>query len=58
MVAAYILIRIAATDPLQVLDELRRLDAVRSAHVLLGPTDAIAFVECVDHERLRAAIMP
>ncbi len=57
MVAAYILIRIAASDPLEILEQLRRMNAVRSAHILLGPTDAIAYVECADHDQLRAAIL-
>ncbi len=57
MVAAYILISVGAGDPLEVMDQLRMLPAVKHAHILLGPTDAIAFVECEDHHRLRETIL-
>ncbi len=57
MVAVYILIKMAARDPLEVLDQLRGIPAVKAAHVLLGPTDAIAFVECADHDRLRETLL-
>jgi hypothetical protein len=57
MVAAYILITISTADPLDVLTKLRALPAVKQAHALLGPTDCIAFVECVDHATLRDAVL-
>ena len=57
MVAAYVLISISAADPLDVVTALRALPAVRQAHVLLGPTDCLAFVECADHAVLRDALL-
>ena len=57
MIAAYVLNTISAADPLEVVAALHALPAVRQAHVLLGPTDCIAFVECADHAALRDAIL-
>ncbi len=57
MVAAYVLISISPVDPLEVVTALQALPAVKQAHVLLGPTDCIAYVECADHAALRDVLM-
>ncbi len=57
MVMAYLFIQISATDPLEVVRALRQLPAVQQAHVVLGPIDCIAFIECADHEELRETII-
>jgi DNA-binding Lrp family transcriptional regulator len=56
-VAAYVLIEIAEADPLAVTAALRALPGVQQAHVLLGPTDCVAFVVCPDHAALRDLIL-
>jgi DNA-binding Lrp family transcriptional regulator len=57
MVMAYIFLQISATDLLKVLSALRQIPVVKEAHVLLGPTDCIALIECADHEALQESIL-
>ena len=57
MVAAYVLLTIRAVDPLEILGQLRAIPMVQQAHILLGPTDAIVYIECPDHETLRETIL-
>ena len=57
MVAAYVLLTVRAVDPLELLGQLRATPMVKQAHVLLGPTDAIVYIECADHEALRETIL-
>lgn len=57
MVRAYVFIQISATDPLEVLAALRQIPAVQQAHVLLGPIDCIALIECANHETLQETIL-
>ena len=57
MVAAYVLLTVMAVDPLELLGQLRAIPNVKQAHVLLGPTDAIVYIECADHETLRETIL-
>ncbi len=57
MVQAYVLINISTTNPLEVLTTLRQLPAVKQAHILLGPIDCIAMIECADHEALQETII-
>ena len=45
MTAAYILIQLNATDPRKVMKSIRAVAGVRQAHLLVGPTDCIAYVE-------------
>jgi Lrp/AsnC ligand binding domain len=33
------------------------LPMVKQAHILLGPIDCLALIECVDHEALHEAIL-
>ncbi|HZB95509.1 MAG TPA: Lrp/AsnC ligand binding domain-containing protein [Herpetosiphonaceae bacterium] len=56
MAAAYVFIEVSASDLDKLVTELRRIPAVKQAHLLLGPTDAIAYVECDDDTALRATI--
>jgi DNA-binding Lrp family transcriptional regulator len=57
IVAAYVLIDIQASDPLTVVAAIRQIPGVRQAHVLLGPTDGIAFLECGTHDALRESLL-
>ncbi len=57
MDAAYVFIEVSASDLNKLVADLRRIPAVKQAHVLLGPTDCIAYVECPDHEALHETIM-
>lgn len=57
MVAAYIFIQLSATDFQKVVAGLRAISTVKQAHVLLGPTDSIAYVECPSQESLRETIL-
>ena len=52
MIAAYVLVRISATDPSKVVEKLRRIEGVKKAHVTAGPTDCIAFIEGPDLDAL------
>ena len=45
MTAAYILIQLNATDPRKVMATIRAVAGVKQAHLLVGPTDCIAYVE-------------
>ena len=57
MIAAYVLVRISATDPGEVVEKLRRIEGVKQAHVTAGPTDCIAFIEGPDLDALTASIL-
>ena len=57
MIAAYVLVRISATDPGEVVEKLRRIEGVKQAHVTAGPTDCIAFIEGPDLDALGASIL-
>ena len=57
MIAAYVLVRISATDPSEVVEKLRRIEGVKQAHVTAGPTDCIAFIEGPDLDALGASIL-
>ena len=45
MTAAYILMQLNATDPRKVMKAIRAITGVKQAHLLVGPTDCIAYVE-------------
>ncbi|GAG97844.1 unnamed protein product [marine sediment metagenome] len=57
MIAAYILVRISATKPGEVVEKLRRIEGVKQAHVTFGPTDCIAFIEGLDLDALGVSIL-
>ncbi len=57
MVQAYVLINISSTNPLEVLNTLREIPEVKQAHILLGPIDCVALIECADHEALQETIL-
>ncbi len=57
MIQAYVFIQIRAPDPLEVLRALREIPAVKEAHIVLGPIDCIAFIECTDREALQEALV-
>jgi DNA-binding Lrp family transcriptional regulator len=57
MIAAYVLVRISATKPSEVVDKLRRIEGVKQAHVTAGPTDCIAFIEGTDLDALTASVL-
>ena len=45
MTAAYILMQLTATDPRKIMKSIRAVTGVKQAHLLVGPTDCIAYVE-------------
>jgi len=57
MIAAYVLVRISATKPGEVVEKLRRIEGVKQAHVTAGPTDCIAFIEGPDLDAIGASIL-
>ena len=57
MIAAYVLVRISAIKPSEVVDKLRRIEGVKQAHVTAGPTDCIAFIEGSDLDALTASVL-
>jgi len=57
MISAYILVRISAIKPGEVVDKLRRIEGVKQAHVTIGPTDCIAFIEGPDLDALGESIL-
>lgn len=52
MTAAYIIIQLNATDPRKVMAAIRAVAGVKQAHLLMGPTDCIAYVEADTLESL------
>jgi len=50
-VKAFVIIE-CGRDPSYVVQELRELEGVKTAHALFGPMDAIAFIEAPDLESL------
>lgn len=57
MVAAYILIDISINyDAPDVLERIRAVSGVRQAHLVVGPNDAIAYVEAPTHEGLMTTL--
>ena len=57
MIATYVLIRISATDPIEVVEKLRQIEGVKQAHVTAGPVDCIAFIEGPDLDALTASVL-
>jgi len=57
MIAAYVLVRISATDPGKAVEKIRRIEGVKQAHVTTGPTDCIAFIEGSDLDALGASVL-
>lgn len=54
---AYVFVHTVAGKSLRVLEELRRLDGVRSADVCWGLPDVIALVEAGDAKALQAFVL-
>ena len=57
MTAAYILTQLDATDPRKVMKSIRAVKGVKQAHLLVGPTDCIAYVEADSLEALGDTIV-
>jgi DNA-binding Lrp family transcriptional regulator len=57
MTTAYVFIQISSGSPVDALSSIRQVEQVKQAHLVLGPTDIIAFVEVADMEALGEAIM-
>ena len=57
MVQAYVFIQISSPNPLDVLATIRIVPQVKQVHIVLGPIDCIAFVECTNHEDLQQTIL-
>ena len=56
LVAAYVLIETQEADPLVVVTALLAMPHVIQAHMLLGPPDCMAYVECATHAALRDTV--
>jgi len=57
MIAAYVLVQISAKDPRKVVEKIHRIERVKQAHVTIGPTDCIAFIEGPDLDALGESIV-
>lgn len=57
MTSAYVFIQISSRNPFDTLSSVQDIEGVKQAHLVLGPTDIIAFVEVADMEMLGEAIM-
>ena len=57
MTAAYVLMQLNATDPRKVMKSIRAVTGVKQAHLLVGPTDCIAYVETGNLESLGDTIV-
>jgi hypothetical protein len=57
MTAAYILMQLTATDPRKIMKSIRAVTGVKQAHLLVGPTDCIAYVETPDQESLADTVI-
>ncbi|HIC91835.1 MAG TPA: Lrp/AsnC family transcriptional regulator [Syntrophaceae bacterium] len=51
-VRAYILMEVETGKVKRVIEELSKLDRVKSTDVIMGPYDVIALVECPDYDQL------
>jgi hypothetical protein len=49
---AYIFAQFAGGDFSETMSEIRGVEGVKQAHLLMGPTDIVAFVEAADLEAL------
>ena len=56
MTPAYILMQLNATDPRNVMKSIRAVTGVKQAHLLVGPTDCIAYVETESTESLAETV--
>ena len=57
MTAAYVLLQLNVTDPRKVMKSIRAVKGVKQAHLLVGPTDCIAYVETDSQEALANTIV-
>ncbi len=57
MIIAYVFVQISATDPREALSAIRAIAGLKQAHLLMGPTDCIAFIEGADLEALGEALI-
>jgi 2-keto-3-deoxy-L-rhamnonate aldolase RhmA len=57
MTTAYVFVQIRATKSREALSAIREIAGVKQAHLLMGPTDCIAFIEGADLEALAEALM-
>jgi len=57
MTSAYVFIKLSSGVTVEILSAIREIDGVTQAHIVLGPVDAIAFVEVKDMEALGVTVM-
>jgi hypothetical protein len=57
MTTAYVFVQMSVTKPREALSAIREIAGVKQAHLLMGPTDCIAFIEGADLETLGEALM-
>jgi hypothetical protein len=57
MTSAYVLIQIGSGDPRDAIPAIREIGKVKQAHLVLGPTDVIAYVEADGMEALGETVM-
>ena len=57
MTTAYVLMQLTATDPRKVMKSIRAVTGVKQAHLLVGPTDCIAYVERDSPESLTDTVV-
>ena len=57
MTTANIFVQISSGSPVDALTSIREIEQVKQAHLVLGPTDIIAFAEVTDMDALGEVIM-
>jgi DNA-binding Lrp family transcriptional regulator len=57
MLAAYVLVQLGEGATTHTPEELRTIEGVKQAHLVLGPVDCIAFIEVADMDALVACVM-
>lgn len=57
MVAAYVFVQLGEKATAQTPEELRTIEGVQQAHLVLGPVDCIAFIEVADMDALLPCVM-
>jgi hypothetical protein len=57
MTTAYVLMQLNVTDPRKIMKSIRAVTGVKQAHLLVGPTDCIAYVETADDDALSNTVV-
>lgn len=56
MISAYIFLQGSAETGFESLSDLRAVEGVKQAHIIMGPNDAVAYVEVPDMDALARTV--